>query len=168
MWEKADYRELTSVKYWEALSRDMGFLFSERDATMTTLANAAAFLFNTLERINWAGFYLFDGEKLILGPFGGKPACTEIAMGKGVCGTAGEKMKTIIVEDVEKFPGHIYCDPASRSEIVVPLVLPGGKLFGVLDIDSPELARFKSEDKEGLEKIAALIINSLPKKVPLS
>jgi GAF domain-containing protein len=165
MWEKGNYKELQGSEFWDALSRELGFLLSNSDAPITTLSNAAAFLFNTLERINWAGFYLYDGEKLRLGPFGGKPACTEIAMGKGVCGTAAEKMQTIVVEDVEKFPGHIYCDADSRSEIVIPLVLPDGKLLGVLDIDSPDISRFGTSEKNGLEEIVRVIMNSLPEDI---
>ena len=116
------------------------------------LANISALLYNTLEDINWAGFYLSQGEKLVLGPFQGKPACIEIPYGKGVCGTAAAQDATQLVEDVHLFPGHIACDSASRSEIVVPLRC-GGKVVGVLDIDSPSPARFTQEDKEGLEKL---------------
>ena len=120
------------------------------------LANAASLLYNSLEDINWAGFYLMEGEILVLGPFMGKPACSEIALGKGVCGTAAGQNRTQLVYDVHKFPGHIACDSASNSEIVVPL-RKDGRVIGVLDIDSPSIGRFNDEDKEGLEKFAAIV-----------
>ena len=117
------------------------------------LANASALLYNSLDRLNWAGFYILEGETLILGPFQGKPACIEIPLGKGVCGTAAESKSTILVDNVHKFPGHIACDSASNSEIVIPL-FKNGEIFGVLDIDSPFFSRFTKEDKEGLEAFA--------------
>src|SRR5579872_6432082 len=116
---------------------DLNSLINIEEPLITALSNAAALLYHSLERINWCGFYLFDGEKLVLGPFGGKPACTVIPMGKGVCGTAAADRKIIRVADVSEFPGHITCDPASQSEIVLPIVLRAGSLFGVLDIDAP-------------------------------
>ena len=119
-------------------------------------ANAAALLWQALERINWAGFYLLETDKLILGPFQGKPACIVIPLGKGVCGTAAAEKRTILVPDVHAFPGHIACDGASRSEIVVP-VSRNGSLWGVLDIDSPEPDRFTEADREGLEEFAAIM-----------
>ena len=124
---------------------------------LPVLANAAALLWMSLPRINWAGFYLLRGEELILGPFQGKPACTAIRMGKGVCGTAAASRETQCVADVHLFPGHIACDSASESEIVVPLILADGRLAGVLDIDSPEKARFTAEDREGLEAFARTV-----------
>lgn len=117
---------------------------------VTILANAAAILFNALEDINWAGFYILDKDELLLGPFQGKPACMKIPMGKGVCGTASAEDKTLLVRNVHDFPGHIACDSASNSEIVIP-IHKEGVLYGVLDIDSPSLNRFKESDKEGLE-----------------
>ena len=127
---------------------------------IANLANAAALLYQEMDRINWAGFYIAEGDRLILGPFQGKPACIEIPFGRGVCGTAAEKRETIVVPDVHEFPGHIACDTASRSEIVVPIEYCGG-LFGVLDIDSPEENRFSAEDKTGLEKLARIIGEAL-------
>ena len=124
--------------------------------TVANLANASALLFSSLDRLNWAGFYLAEGEKLVLGPFQGKPACIEIPFGRGVCGTAAEMRKTVVVYDVHEFPGHIACDCASNSEIVVPLI-KNGKVVGVLDIDSPEVGRFTDEDAAGLEKFARII-----------
>ena len=124
---------------------------------ISNLANTAAMLWEAMPDINWAGFYLLEGDKLILGPFQGKVACTEIAIGKGVCGTAAKTLTTQVVADVHEFPGHIACDADSRSEIVIPLFDNNGDLFGVLDIDSPVLNRFSKEDKEGLEEIAVIL-----------
>ena len=120
---------------------------------IANLANASALLFDALEDVNWAGFYLLEGDTLVLGPFQGKPACIEIPLGKGVCGTAARRNETVRVEDVHRFPGHIACDSASQSEIVVPL-RRNGAVFGVLDIDSPRPARFTSADQTGLEAFA--------------
>ena len=123
---------------------------------MTVLANAAALLWDSLEDINWAGFYLLRDGRLELGPFQGKTACTVIGMGKGVCGTAAVQDRTQLVIDVHAFPGHIACDSASNSEIVIPLHRSGG-LYGVLDIDSPVKGRFTEEDREGLEQFASAL-----------
>src|ERR1700752_3490476 len=117
-----------------------GLLRGERDL-IANAANTAALIFDLLPDLNWAGFYFLRGGELVLGPFQGKPACVRIAVGKGVCGTAAARGTTVVVEDVREFPGHIACDAASRSEIVVP-ILAGGSLVGVLDLDSPSLARF--------------------------
>lgn len=124
------------------------------------LANASSLIYNSLDRLNWVGFYIFDGEKLVLGPFQGRPACIEIPIGSGVCGTAAERMETVVVPDVENFKGHIPCDGASKSEIVIPLTVDG-VFLGVLDIDSPVLDRFKKEDISGLEAIAKTLCDSL-------
>lgn len=123
---------------------------------IANLANASALLFDTLQDINWAGFYLMEGGRLVLGPFQGKPACIEITVGKGVCGTAVQQEKTMIVEDVHKFPGHIACDGASNSEIVVP-IRANGAIVGVLDIDSPCFARFNDDDRMGLEEFVQIL-----------
>ncbi len=127
---------------------------------VSNLANAASMLFYALEEINWAGFYLLLGDALTLGPFMGRPACVRIPLGKGVCGTAAERRETIVVPDVHRFPGHIACDEASRSEIVIPLCVGGG-LYGVLDIDSPVPDRFTEEDREGLEAFAGTLERAL-------
>jgi L-methionine (R)-S-oxide reductase len=127
-----------------------GLLDGETDA-LANLSNAAALLFASLNRINWAGFYLLRGDTLVLGPFQGKPACVRIALGKGVCGSAAVRRETLMVPDVHAFPDHIACDAASRSEIVVP-ILDGGALRGVLDVDSPEKDRFDAADRAGLEE----------------
>ena len=129
---------------------------------VTILSNAAALLWDSLKDINWAGFYLFRGSRLELGPFQGKPACTVIEIGKGVCGTAVAEDRTQLVKNVHEFPGHIACDSASNSEIVVP-VHTGEKIYGVLDIDSPILARFDEEDKAGLEEFVRILESILEK-----
>ena len=121
---------------------------------VANLANASALLWQALPDINWAGFYILEGEKLVLGPFQGKTACIEIPVGRGVCGTAVAQNATQLVADVHQFPGHIACDCASNSEIVIPL-RRGEKVIGVLDIDSPLLSRFAEADREGLEQFAA-------------
>ena len=139
----------------EILYRDLAaslhaLLEGETDA-LANLANAAALLNQGLERINWCGFYLRRGDELVLGPFQGKPACVRIPLGKGVCGTAAARRETLVVPDVNAFPGHIACDAASRSEIVVP-IFSGGELVGVLDVDAPEPDRFDEQDRAGLER----------------
>lgn len=130
--------------------------------TQANLANASALLYNELPELNWAGFYLFDGEKLVLNSFQGKPACIEIPLSRGVCGAAASSRETLVVPDVHAFPGHIACDSASNSEIVIPLLV-SGKLFGVLDIDSPILNRFDNNDKSGLERFAKILCNEIEK-----
>ena len=123
---------------------------------IANLANTSALLWEALGNLNWVGFYLREGDTLILGPFQGKVACIEIPMGRGVCGTAAARGETVLVEDVHAFPGHIACDSASNSEIVIPL-FRNGEVVGVLDIDSPILARFTPEDQIGLEAVARVI-----------
>ncbi len=130
-------------------------LVQDSPALVCSLSNLAALLYSQLENVNWAGFYLVHGEELALGPFGGLPACMRIPFAKGVCGAAATRRETIVVPDVHAFPGHIACDCASRSEIVLPL-MQSGKLLGVLDIDSPLPARFNEEDAKGLAAIAQL------------
>jgi L-methionine (R)-S-oxide reductase len=144
------YREL--AQQLEAL------LAGESDAIANS-ANAAAFLYHTLPDVNWVGFYFLRGDELVLGPFQGQPACVRIPVGKGVCGTAVAERRTVRVADVLAFPGHIACDTASRSELVVPL-MSNGKIVGVLDIDSPNAARFDADDQKGIERLAAIYINA--------
>ena len=129
---------------------------------VANLANASALLYETLPDLNWAGFYLMEDGRLVLGPFQGRPACIEIEVGRGVCGTAVAEGKTQLVPDVHLFPGHIACDSASNSEIVVPLRVRGG-IVGVLDLDSPWPGRFTEEDRAGLEAFAALVEDMLEK-----
>jgi L-methionine (R)-S-oxide reductase len=140
--------------YRELAQMAEGLFRGERDA-IANAANLSALLWMGLADLNWAGFYFLRGPGLVLGPFQGRPACVRIELGRGVCGTAAQKRETIVVPDVEKFPGHIACDAASRSEIVVPLTR-NGRLMGVLDLDSPLAARFDEDDVRGLEGLAAL------------
>lgn len=140
------YREL--AQQLEAL------LAGERDAVANS-ANAAALLYHALPGVNWVGFYFLRGDELVLGPFQGQPACVRIPVGQGVCGTAVAERRTVRVEDVLSFPGHIACDTASRSEIVLPL-LSREKIIGVLDVDSPITSRFDADDEKGLERFAAI------------
>ena len=149
---RTDYKTLTAQL--EALTEGV-------DDCISNLANAAALLYMTLPEINWAGFYIFKDGLLKLGPFMGRPACVRIEIGKGVCGTAAERGETVVVPDVHAFPGHIACDAASASEIVIPLYA-GGSLFGVLDIDSPVRERFSETDAAGLEGFAKMLERVLP------
>jgi L-methionine (R)-S-oxide reductase len=134
--------------------------YCEKQNLMGSLANVSAFLMANASDVNWLGFYLFDGTKLVLGPFQGNPACTQIQLGKGVCGTAASERKTIRVDDVDAFPGHIVCDSNSRSELVVP-ILQKGELVGVLDIDSPSLARFNQQDEVFYQKVVESLVEHL-------
>lgn len=146
-------------QYAQLLDQARGLLHGERDRTANA-ANLSALVFHALSDLNWAGFYFFDGRELVVGPFQGHPACVRIALGRGVCGTAAQTRQTQRVADVEAFPGHIPCDSASRSELVVPLY-DGELLLGVFDLDSPKLNRFDADDQAGLEAIAAAFIESL-------
>ncbi len=134
-------------------------LEGERDM-IANAANTAALLFDAVPELNWAGFYFLKGGELVVGPFQGKPACVRIAMGRGVCGTAAARRATLRIDDVHAFADHIACDSASNSEIVIPL-LRGTDLLGVLDLDSPQLARFDAEDQRGLEQLAEIFVSSL-------
>ena len=137
---------------YDVLREQISNLIAEVPYRISNMANISSALYNEMEDINWAGFYLLEGEKLILGPFCGRPACITIPVGKGVCGTSVKEKKTILVKDVERFKGHIACDSASRSEIVIP-IFDGENIWGVLDIDSPIVGRFSEDDRAGLEKI---------------
>ena len=132
-------------------------LIGEEEDWLANLSNAAALMWQILKDINWSGFYLMKGDKLVLGPFQGKPACVNIEVGKGVCGTAAATKEIQLVKNVHDFPGHIACDSASNSEIVLPIVVDG-KVVGVLDIDSPEFERFDEEDAEGLRKFVEVLV----------
>jgi GAF domain-containing protein len=142
------------------LARDLRALLAGERDLVANAANTAALIWEALPDLNWSGFYLYKSGELVLGPFQGKPACVRIALGKGVCGTAAERRETVLVEDVHAFPGHIACDSASNSEIVVPL-LRGAELLGVLDLDSPKHARFTSLDARGIESLAGIFVESL-------
>jgi GAF domain-containing protein len=147
----------TKAELYRIVAEQLQSLIRAESDWMANLANAAALIFQSLPDLNWAGFYLLKDGELVVGPFQGKVACVRIQIGKGVCGTAAETRKTVIVPDVHEFPGHIACDSASRSEIVVPLTREG-ELIGVLDLDSPSLARFDDEDAAGLEELAKVLV----------
>ncbi|MBQ3108214.1 MAG: GAF domain-containing protein [Clostridia bacterium] len=142
---------------YEKMNGRLSYLFGKETDPIANLANASAVLMEHLPRLNWAGFYLFKGEELVLGPFQGKPACVRIKPERGVCGAAFTRNETVRVPDVHAFPGHIACDSASNSEIVIPLRKPDGTPFGVMDLDSPDLERFSEEDQKGLEEAARII-----------
>ena len=140
------------------LGKQLQELILEEPRYVPLLSNTSALLFMSMDRLNWAGFYLMQDEgRLVLGPFQGKTACIHIPVGKGVCGTAVQENRSILVKNVHEFPGHIACDSASLSEIVVPIRDSEGKVLGVLDIDSPEEARFTEEDREGLEQLVRIL-----------
>jgi L-methionine (R)-S-oxide reductase len=145
---------------YDLVQKQLLALIEDETNRIANLSNAAALLNQFLDEINWVGFYLYEEDQLILGPFQGLPACVRIPMGKGVCGTSAATEKTLRIEDVHQFPGHIACDAASRSEIVIPL-MKDGKLLGVLDIDSPITDRFDEMDQQGLEKFAEILSNHL-------
>lgn len=145
--------------YTELALQARGLMYGEKDL-IANAANLSALLFNSLPEVNWAGFYFLKDGELVVGPFQGKPACVRIGMGKGVCGTAAKTRETQRVADVNEFAGHIPCDSASRSEVVVPLV-HNGEVLGVLDIDSPVPDRFDADDQAGLENIAEIFVAAL-------
>ncbi|MFB6801876.1 GAF domain-containing protein [Peribacillus butanolivorans] len=147
-------------KNYELVQKQLFALIEDEPNQIANLSNAAALLNQFLVEINWVGFYLLEEGQLVLGPFQGLPACVRIPMGKGVCGTSATTKKTLRVDDVHQFPGHIACDAASRSEIVIPL-MKEGKLIGVLDIDSPITNRFDEVDQQGLEKFADILTKRL-------
>ncbi|HEY4583037.1 MAG TPA: GAF domain-containing protein [Lysobacter sp.] len=147
-------------QYAQLLDQARGLLHGERDR-IANAANLSALVYHALPSLNWAGFYFFDGTELVVGPFQGLPACVRIPLDKGVCGAAASTRETQRVPDVHAFPGHIACDSASRSELVVPLVAGDGALIGVFDLDSPEPDRFDADDQRGLEAIARAFIDSL-------
>ncbi|MGM9967070.1 GAF domain-containing protein [Rummeliibacillus sp. TYF005] len=154
-----NYSNDLKAKY-NLLAKQLDALLEGEFDNVANLSNASALLNQFLDNINWCGFYLSKNDELLLGPFQGLPACVHIPFGKGVCGTAAESQKTIVVEDVHAFPGHIACDSASQSEIVVPIVKEQ-TLFGVLDIDSPIKNRFSTEDQDGLEQFVTILTKHL-------
>ncbi|HUB49124.1 MAG TPA: GAF domain-containing protein [Acetobacteraceae bacterium] len=145
---------------YDDLARELDALLTGETDAVANAANAAAAIFHALPSLNWAGFYFLRGEQLVLGPFQGRPACVRILSGQGVCGTAALQRQPVLVPDVAAFPGHIACDTASRSELVVPL-LAGDRLLGVLDLDSPELARFDALDQAGCVRLAEIVVRHL-------
>jgi L-methionine (R)-S-oxide reductase len=142
---------------YQELNAQLAALFADETDGLANTANMCAVLYHGLPDLNWVGFYFLRGDELVLGPFQGKVACVRIALGRGVCGTAAQRRETLVVPDVNAFPGHIACDIASRSEIVVPL-LQNGRVLGVLDLDSPQLARFDDEDRDGLNASCTLLL----------
>jgi L-methionine (R)-S-oxide reductase len=152
-----------AVLYRDLAEQLDALLSGETDATANA-ANAAAAIYHSLPALNWAGFYFLRDDTLVLGPFQGRPACVRIKSGSGVCGACVQERRSILVPDVEQFPGHIACDTASRSELVVPL-LHDGAILGVLDLDSPDLARFDAEDQTGCEMLAAIVVRHLTRSV---
>ena len=140
---------------YDLLARQLEAMLAGETDSLANASNFVALLYDALDDVNWLGIYVLRGDELVLGPFQGKPACVRIPLGKGVCGTAAATLETQLVDDVHAFPGHIVCDEASRSEIVVPLQL-GPVLVGVLDIDSPRPARFNEDDRRGIEKLCGV------------
>ncbi len=138
------------------LAQSLRNLLGEERDPIANMANMASLLYFSLPSINWSGFYLFDSQELVLGPFHGKPACVRIQMGKGVCGTSAIKRETLMIENVHEFPGHIACDADSKSEIVIPMI-KDDNIIGVLDIDSPNFARFDEDDKNGLQQLLEIL-----------
>jgi L-methionine (R)-S-oxide reductase len=158
-------RALTPVQsaskpnFYRDLQAQLAALLEGERNWVANCANTAAALYRALADLNWAGFYMMTRGELVLGPFQGKVACVRIEVGRGVCGTAASRRETIVVPDVHEFPGHIACDPDSRSEIVVPMLDSRG-LLGVLDLDSPQTSRFDQDDRQGLEALVRLLVNS--------
>ena len=150
-------RNQPKPELYKDLAAELRGLIAGESDEIANYANTAALLFHSLPDLNWAGFYLWRGEELVVGPFQGRPACVRIALGRGVCGTAAARRETVVVQNVHEFPGHIACDTASNSEIVVPMVRAGA-LIGVLDLDSPKLARFDQEDRIGLENVVRILL----------
>ena len=151
----------SKTELYDRLAEQMrGLLHGERDR-IANAANFSALVFHALSGLNWCGFYFYDGRELVVGPFQGKPACVRIPVGRGVCGTAAATRRTQVVADVHAFPGHIACDAASRSEIVVPMYTPDGALIGVWDVDSPVPARFDDDDRAGMEALVRVFLESI-------
>jgi L-methionine (R)-S-oxide reductase len=150
-------RTLPKAAAYREIHEQLAAVFAGERNGLANAANMSALLYQGLPQLNWVGFYFLQEGELVLGPFQGKVACVRIALGRGVCGTAAARRETLIVEDVHAFAGHIACDAASRSEIVVPLI-HAGRLLGVLDLDSPELSRFDEDDRHGLDAAAKLLL----------
>lgn len=159
MFSKINYEGSVEIQY-ETVAKQLDALLEGETDQIANLSNASALLNQFLDNINWVGFYLLKQDELVLGPFQGLPACVRIAIGRGVCGTAVSKKETIVVDDVHEFPGHIACDAASNSEIVIPIIKEH-EVIGVLDIDSPIKSRFSHEDRKGLE----LFVRTLTKHI---
>ena len=156
------FESLSKTELYSELGIQLRALLADERDFIANAANFSSLLYHSLPDVNWVGFYLLKNNELVLGPFHGQPACVRIAMGKGVCGTAAELRQTVVVENVHEFPGHIACDSASNSEIVVPLIREG-QLIGVLDLDSPSLSRFNDEDAKELNELANIFLESSDK-----
>jgi len=154
MFQTATIDHANKAEFYRELAQQLEALLTGESDMIANAANTSALMFQMMPDLNWAGFYRFDGTELVLGPFQGKVACVRIPFGRGVCGTTAVKRETVVVADVHAFPGHIACDAASNSEIVLP-VIQNGELIGVFDIDSPETNRFSDADRIGLEKLVA-------------
>ena len=158
MFQTATIDHANKAEFYRELAQQLEALLTGESDMIANAANTSALMFQMMPELNWAGFYMLKSEaELVLGPFQGKPACVRIPVGKGVCGTAVERKSSLVVEDVHAFPGHIACDAASRSELVVPLIHEG-RVIGVIDLDSPVPSRFDAEDQAGIEKLAAIFI----------
>src|SRR6185295_7285820 len=155
--KKAIKRTAAKTEFYASLVAQLRSLLKGEYNFVANTANFSSLVYNALPDVNWAGFYLLQDHELVLGPFQGKPACVRIPLGKGVCGFAAKQCETVIVPDVSEFPGHIACDPASKSEIVIPL-FDGERVLGVLDIDSATLGRFDDQDAEGLNELVTVLV----------
>lgn len=155
--ETVAVKSTDKTEIYQTLNEQLPLLLGDERDFIANAANTAALIFHTLPDLNWAGFYFFNGEELVVGPFQGKPACVRIQLGRGVCGAAAEKRETLVVPNVHEFSDHIACDSASNSEIVVPLV-KNEKLIGVLDLDSPSFNRFDEQDRIELERAAEIFL----------
>jgi L-methionine (R)-S-oxide reductase len=158
--DSARYDFKNKAADYAALANELHSLLADERDVIANAANATSLIYHALPDVNWCGVYFHKGGELVVGPFQGRPACVRIAVGKGVCGTAAAERKTIVVPDVHEFPGHIACDAASRSEIVIPLMV-NAQLLGVLDLDSPQVARFDDLDRRGLEDLATVFTASI-------
>src|ERR1043165_9729953 len=161
MFATSDLTNLPKSDLYRELAAQISAVTDDETDPVANMANCAALIFHSVPKLNWAGFYLLKGGELVLGPFQGRLACVRISFGRGVVGTAAEKRTTILVGAVSQFPGHIACDSASKSEIVVPLLSADSHLLGVLDVDSPELDRFDADDEAGLSEIGKIVAAKL-------
>lgn len=159
MFEASSIDTINKSAFYRELEQQTQGLFDGETDMIANAANMSALIYQMLPNLNWAGIYLLKGEQLVLGPFQGKPACVRIPVGRGVCGTAVERKSSILVEDVHAFPGHIACDAASRSELVVP-IFRNGETIGVIDLDSPIPSRFDADDQTGIERLAEIFSGS--------
>ena len=159
MFQSAESSLTSKRELYDQLASQLSSLLAGERNLITNAANFSALIFHSLPDLNWAGFYFAKDGELVLGPFQGQPACVRIKIGQGVCGAGAAKCETVIVPNVHEFPGHITCDSASNSEIVIPL-MKGGRLIGVLDLDSPSLSRFDEEDAAGLQRLVRILLAS--------